>query len=186
MSIYKQMEEFLLEIHQVGDLIPLPQRVQDYLSVRRDAISNATMRGKDSPDHLSWKHYATLLHSNTDIPDLVAWELFYTEMETDFANAPSITHAYDLQMSTDPARPYVKVNGIKPMLDDGKTTPEFVALASEFAEQMDWDIMELNPPTLSISLEDISQVDSLMQALGAESDPFIFMQGDTGEDVTLA
>ena len=73
MSIYKQMEEFLLEIHQVGDLIPLPQRVQDYLNVRREAISNATMRGKDSPDHLSWKHYATLLHSNTDIADLVAW-----------------------------------------------------------------------------------------------------------------
>jgi len=186
MSIYEQMEEFLSKIHQVGDLIPLPQRVQDYLSVRRDAISNATMRGKDSPDHLSWKHYATLLHSNTDIPDLVAWELFYNEMETDFAIEPSITHAYDLQMSTDPARPYVKVNGIKPMLDDGKTTPEFVALASEFAEQMDWDIMELNPPALSISLEDISQVESLMQALGVESDPFTFMQEDTGEDVTLA
>ena len=186
MSIYKQMEEFLLEIHQVGDLIPLPQRVQDYLNVRREAISNATMRGKDSPDHLSWKHYATLLHSNTDIPDLVAWELFYTEMETDFANAPSITHAYDLQMSTDPARPHVRVNGIKPMLDDGKTTPEFVALASEFAEQMDWDIMELNAPALSISLEDISQVESLMQTLGVEGDPFTFMQTDTGEDVTLA
>ena len=182
MSIYKQMEEFLLEIHQVGDLIPLPQRVQDYLNVRREAISNATMRGKDRPDHLSWKHYATLLHSNTDIPDLVAWELFYTDMNA----PPCVLHAYDLQMSNDPARPYVKVNGIKPMLDDGKTTPEFVALASEFAEQMDWDIMELNTPALSISLEDISQVESLMQALGVEGDPFTFMQTDTGEDVTLA
>ena len=99
---------------------------------------------------------------------------------------PCVVHAYDLQLSTDPPRPHVKVNGIKPMLDDGKTTPEFVALASEFAERMDWDIMELNPPALSISLEDISQVESLMQALGVEGDPLSFMQTDTGEDVTLA
>ena len=46
--------------------------------------------------------------------------------------------------------------------------------------------MELNAPALSISLEDISQVESLMQALGVEDDPFTFMQENTGEDVTLA
>tara|TARA_R100000234_G_C4961363_1_gene161942 strand:+ start:245 stop:793 length:549 start_codon:yes stop_codon:yes gene_type:complete len=182
MSIYEQMEEYLLSKYEVGEKIPLPQRVQDYLSMRREAVSNAMMRGKDSPDHLSWKHYATVLDAQTDIPDLVAWELFYTDMNA----PPCVLHAYELRMSADPARPYVKVGGIKPMLDDGKTTPEFIALASEFAEKMDWDIMELNPPALSISLEDISQVESLMQALGVEGDPLSFMQTDTGEDVTLA
>ena len=182
MSIYKQMEEYLLDEYEVGQKISLPQRVQDYLSMRREAVSNAVMRGKDSPDHLSWKHYATTLDAHTDIPDLVAWELFYTDMNV----PPSVLHAYELRMSADPARPYVKVGGIKPMLDDGKTTPEFVALASEFAEKMGWDIMELNPPALSISLEDISQVESFMQALGVEGDPLSFMQTDTGEDVTLA
>jgi hypothetical protein len=83
---------------------------------------------------------------------------------------------------------------LKPMLVDDKTTPEYVALANRLAEALEWDLTELKPPLVALSLEDMSSFDDMVkhvfEGMGIDSTPPTFLEvvldTQAGDDVTLA
>jgi hypothetical protein len=98
-------------------------------------------------------------------------------------------HCIRLGLSDDPARPYVRIGELKPMTEDDKTTPEFVAYANEVSEDLDLDMTQLLPPQLALSLEDMSGANEMMKQLFGDEAPDILdlmLSDNSGYDVTLA
>ena len=200
MTIYDDMQAHLNSVLQSMNQVKpfhilIPAEVQDYLSTRRGALSDASCRAEDTlSTHLTWVEYHQSMMKSTPLVDMVAWELAYQELASAYSTTVESIACLKMSMSPDPANPYITVKGLKPMLVDDKTTPEFVALANAHAEDYDWDLTELKPPILSLSLEDMSTFDDMVkhvfEGMGIDSDPPPFIEvvlnTQAGDDVTLA
>ena len=171
-------------------LVPLPPKVADYLETRRTALSNAGCRAQDSMGkHLTWAQYHLTMMRRSPVVDSIAWELLYQEFSSIYGKSITALHCIRLGLSSDPARPYVRVGELKPMTEDDKTTPEFVAYANEVSEDLDLDMTQLLPPQLALSLEDMSGANEMMKELFGDEAPDIFdlmLSDNSGYDVTLA
>ncbi len=200
LTIYDDMQAHLNSVLQSMNQVKpfhilIPAEVQDYLSTRRGALSDASCRAEDTlSTHLTWVEYHQSMMKSTPLVDMVAWELAYQELASAYSTTVESIACLKMSMSPDPANPYITVKGLKPMLVDDKTTPEFVALANAHAEDYDWDLTELKPPILSLSLEDMSTFDDMVkhvfEGMGIDSDPPPFIEvvlnTQAGDDVTLA
>lgn len=173
----------------------IPVEVQDYLSTRRAALSDASCRAEDTlSTHLTWVEYHQTMAKTTPLVDMVAWEIAYQELASSYSTTVEAIACIKMSMSPDPANPFITIKGLKPMLVDEKTTPEYVALANVYAEENDWDLTELKPPILSLSLEDMSSFDDMVkhvfEGMGIDSSPPPFIEvllnTQAGDDVTLA
>ena len=155
MSICQRMSDNLREEYPVGRELPLHHKVREYLDLRRAALSSASVRAHDSAHkHLTWIAHANQL---SGVVDRIAWELFYTYH---YGHGAEALNALIMEMSDDPARPYVRVIGYADMEQDGKATPAAVAYAHwlhEHESEESWDLTELPPPQLTISHEDITE-----------------------------
>jgi len=176
-TIYDDMETFITDQAPVGKVFQLPPEVVAYLDTRRWAHSHATVRAHDSANkHFTWTEYDVRMKMTTPLVDMVAWELFHkysTEIGITLGNCLT------LEMSPDPAHPCVFVKGYCDMSvehpDGGmRTTPEYVALAHEYAEDNDWDMTELYPAFLTITQEQLTD------------DVAEYITGFKGEEVKLA
>lgn len=207
MTIYDKMTEeltlLLSNMNTVSNEAPLPppfrivipDEVQNYLSTRRAALSDASCRAEDTlSTHLTWVEYHRSMIKSTPLVDMIAWELAYQELAGSHDTTVEAIACLKMSMSPDPANPYITVKGLKPMLVDDKTTPEFVALANAHAEENDWDLTELKPPVIALSLEDMATFDDMVkhvfEGMGIDSDPPPFIEvvlnTQAGDDVTLA
>ena len=175
--------------------ILIPSKVQDYLSTRRAALSDASCRAEDTlSTHLTWVEYHRSMLKSTPLVDMVAWELAYQELATAYSVTVEAIACFKMSMSPDPANPYITIKGFKPMVVDEKTTPEYVALANAVGDDYDWDLTELKPPVIALSLEDMSTFDDMVkhvfEGMGIDSDPPPFLEvvlnTQAGDDVTLA
>jgi hypothetical protein len=133
----------------------------------------------------------------TPIVDMVAWELAYKELATTYSTTVEALNCLDMVMSSDPANPLIKVKGVKPALFEDKTTPEYVALANSLAEELEWDLTELRPPALALSIEDMNSFDDMVKhvfkGMGIDSSVIqspsfleVILDTQAGDDVTLA
>ncbi len=200
MTIYDGMQAHLNSVLQSMNQVKpfhilIPAEVQDYLSIRRAALSDASCRAEDTlSTHLTWVEYHQSMAKSTPIIDMIAWELAYQELASAYSTTVESIACLKLSLSPDPANPYITVKGLKPMLVDDKTTPEYVALANAHAEDYDWDLTELKPPMLALSLEDMTTFDDMVKhvfkGMGIDSSPPPFMEivlnTQAGDDVTLA
>ena len=200
MAIYNGMKAHLNSVLQSMKQVEpfrilIPAGVQDYLSTRRAALSNASCRAEDTlSTHLTWVEYHQSMMKSTPLVDMVAWELAYHELASAYSTTVETIACIKMSMSPDPANPYITVKGLKPMVVDEKTTPEFVALANTHAEHYDWDLTELKPPVLALSLEDMTTFDDMVkhvfEGMGIDSSPPPFIEvllnTQAGDDVTLA
>ena len=131
---------------------------------------------------------------STPLVDMIAWELAYQELATAFSASVEAIACLKMSMSPDPANPYITIKGFKPMVTDDKTTPEYVALANAVGDDYDWDLTELKPPLIALSLEDMSTFDDMVtqvyEAMGVDMTPPPFIEvilnTQAGDDVTLA
>ena len=200
MGIYDKMSEQLDSLRMTisksthvtdgNPLVPIPPKVLAYLETRRNALSDAGCRAQDSMDkHLTWAQYHKSMMERSPIVDSIAWELLYREMSAIYGESITALHCISFGLSDDPARPYVRVGELKPMTEDDKTTPEFVAYANEVSEDLDLDMTQLLPPQLALSLEDMSGANEMMKELFGDEAPDIFdlmLSDNSGYDVTLA
>jgi len=207
LTIYDNMTEHLTlllsNMNTVSNVEPapppftilIPTEVQDYLSTRRNALSDASVRAQDTVStHLTWSQYHHQMSEQTPIIDMVAWELAYKELATTYSTTVEALNCIDMAMSSDPAKPYIKVKGLKPALVEDKTTPEYIALANRLAEELEWDLTELRPPLVALNLNDMSTFDDMVKHvfkdMGIDSTPPTFLEvvldTQAGDDVTLA
>jgi len=196
LTIYESMNEHLsMLLNSMNTVIVIPTEVQDYLSIRRAALSDASCRAEDTLSaHLTWVEYHRSMMKSTPVVDMIAWELAYQNLASVFSTTVETIACLKMSMSPDPANPYITIKGLKPMLVDNKTTPEFVALANAHAEELEWDLTELKPPVFALSLEDMSTFDDMVkhvfEGMGIDSDPPPFIEvvlnTQAGDDVTLA
>lgn len=175
----------------IGDSfhLPLPSRVNNYISLRRDALSTASCRAEDTlGTHLTWVHYHMDMMKQTELVDTVAWEMLYQKLAASYATSIEEINCLHMAISGDPAKPYVRVAGVKPMHMNEKTTPEFVAYANRYAESYDWDLAELYPPALALSFEEVSMFDDMVkQMFGGDTMSFFDVANQpSGDDVSLA
>jgi len=175
----------------IGDSfhLPLPTIVSNYISIRRDALSTASCRAEDTLGlHLTWVHYHMDMMKQTELVDTIAWEMLYNRLSTKYATSVEEINCLHMAISGDPAKPYVRVAGVKPMHIDEKTTPEFVAYANRYAEAYDWDLAELYPPALALSFEEVSMFDDMIKhVFGGDTMSFFDVANQpTGDDVSLA
>jgi len=169
--------------------LPLPSSVNHYITLRRDALSTASCRAEDTLGlHLTWVHYHMDMMKQTELVDVIAWEMLYQSLATQYATSVEEINCLNLSISGDPAKPYVRVSGVKPMHIDDKTTPEFVAYANRYAEAYDWDLAELYPPALALSFEEVSMFDDMIKhVFGGDTMSFFDVANQpTGDDVSLA
>ena len=199
-KIYADMEKRILSLIETmvdaEGLHELPEEVSFYLHTRRKALSSSSCRAQDTAStHLTWITYHQNIAQNAPLVDGIAWELCYQALAMKYGVSVDEINCIDMGISGDPAKNVIKIRGIKPMLtSDNKTTPEFVAYANAHAEEFGWDIAELHPPALALSLEDMNQFDDLIASvlsdMGVEGNTPTFldvmMGGDIGEDVFLA
>ena len=174
----------------------LPEEVEGYLHARRKALSSSSCRAQDTAStHLTWITYHQNIAQNAPLVDGIAWELCYQALALKYGVSVDAINCIDMGISADPAKSVIKIRGLKPMLtSDNKTRPEFVAYANAHAEEFGWDIAELHPPALALSLEEMNQFDDLIASvlsdMGVEGNTPTFldvmMGGDIGEDVFLA
>ncbi len=207
MTIYDNMTEHLSALLHSMNIVSneppapppfnilIPIEVQDYLSIRRAALSDASCRAEDTlSTHLTWAEYHRSMMKSTPVVDMVAWELAYQNLASSHDTTVETIACLKMSMSPDPANPYITIKGLKPMLVNNKTTPEFVALANAHAEELEWDLTELKPPVIALSLEDMSTFDDMVkhvfEGMGIDSDPPPFIEvvlnTQAGDDVTLA
>ena len=193
-GVYESFEKVVFGEH-TSSRIHIPLAANSYMAHRRNALSNASVRAQDTVStHLTWMQYHQDMMNQTSIVDMVAWELAYKELATTFSTTVEALNCLDMAMSSDPANPYIKVKGLKPALDEDKTTPEYIALANRLAEQLEWDLTELRPPALALSLEDMTSFDDMIKHvfkdMGIDSTPPSFLEvvleTQAGDDVTLA
>jgi hypothetical protein len=195
-SMHDHLNGLLQSLLQVKDFqIQIPLAANSYIAHRRNALSNASVRAQDTVStHLTWMQYHQQMTEQTPIVDMVAWELAYKELATTYSTTVEAIACLKMSMSPDPAKPYITVKGLKPMLVDDKTTPEYVALANRLAEALEWDLTELKPPLVALSLEDMSSFDDMVkhvfEGMGIDSTPPTFLEvvldTQAGDDVTLA
>jgi hypothetical protein len=186
-DIYEQMTEHLEKVQLSIDNYPLPKMIAEMITKRKHAIELSELRAQDSiSQHLSWGfyHHSMLEHVGGTM-DPVIWEMLYQELtkEQDIFS-PASLHALMLTVDASPSKMCIVCEGMKEMKVDGKTTPEFVALAHD----MKLNIQELNPPIVGISLEDVPVINELIGAiLGPDHDIFTLMDNaHTGADVNLS
>jgi hypothetical protein len=194
--MHDHLNGLLQSLLQVKDFhIQIPLAANSYIAHRRNALSNASVRAQDTVStHLTWMQYHQQMTEQTPIVDMVAWELAYKELATTYSTTVEAIACLKMSMSPDPAKPYITVKGLKPMLVDDKTTPEYVALANRLAEALEWDLTELKPPLVALSLEDMSSFDDMVkhvfEGMGIDSTPPTFLEvvldTQAGDDVTLA
>lgn len=141
-SMHDHLNGLLQSLLQVKDFhIQIPLAANSYIAHRRNALSNASVRAQDTVStHLTWMQYHQQMTEQTPIVDMVAWELAYKELATTYSTTVEAIACLKMSMSPDPAKPYITVKGLKPMLVDDKTTPEYVALANRLAEALEWDL----------------------------------------------
>lgn len=193
-KLYESFEKVVFGEH-ISSRLHIPLAANSYIAHRRNALSNASVRAQDTASkHLTWVQHHQQLAEQTPIIDMVAWELAYKELATTYSTTVEAIACLKMSMSPDPAKPYITIKGLKPMLVDDKTTPEFVALANRLAEELEWDLTELKPPLVALSLEDMSSFDDMVkhvfEGMGIDSTPPTFLEvvldTQAGEDVTLA
>lgn len=204
MTIYDKMTKHLTALRESmknsydennSTHILIPSEVQDYLSTRRGALSDASCRAEDTlSTHLTWVEYHQSMMKSTPLVDMIAWELAYQELASAYSTTVEAIACLKMSMSPDPANPYIIIKGLKPMVVDEKTTPEYVALANAVGDDYDWDLSQLKPPVLALSLEDMSTFDDMVsqvyEAMGVDMTPPPFIEvilnTQAGDDVTLA
>ncbi len=175
----------------IGDSyrLPLPSRVNNYISLRRDALSTASCRAEDTlGTHLTWVHYHMDMMKQTELVDTIAWEMLYQKLAATYSTSIEEINCLHMAISGDPAKPYVLISGLKPMHQNEKTSPEFVAYANRYAESYDWDLAELYPPALALSFDEVSMFDDMVkQMFGGDSVSFFdAVNQPSGDDVSLA
>ena len=186
-DIYEQMTEHLEEVRLAVDNYPLPKMIAEMVTKRRRAIEISELRAQDSiSQHLSWGFYHhNMIECAGGTMDPILWEMLYQELseEQDIFSVASL-HALALTVDASPSKMCIVCEGMKEMKVDGKTTPEFVALAHD----MKLNIEELSPPIVGISVEDVPAINELIGAiLGPEYDIFTLMNNaHTGADVSLS
>lgn len=199
LTIYDGMHDHLKGLHESMEQvkpfgIQIPPMAREYITYRRAALSDASVRAQDTASkHITWLHYYQQMDQEA-VVDMVAWELTYKELATTYSTTVEALNCLEMSMSSDPATPYIKVKGLKPMTEDDKTTPEYVALATVLAEDNDWDMAELLPPILALSHEDMISFDEVVEHvfkdMGVSDTPPSFLEvilnSDTGVDVSLA
>jgi len=179
-----------------GFLLPLPESVVTYLALRKKALSDSSCRAQDTAStHLTWLTYHQKLSTDCEAVDGIAWELVYQELASTHNLSVDALNCMEMGLSADPAKAYIHVTGVKPMLTGStKTTPDFVAYANSHAEDYEWDLTQLYPPALALSMNEVNQFDefikSTMDALGVEGEAPSFldvmMDVGVGDDVSLA
>jgi len=197
LSIYDSMQAHLNSIG-FPQVMKIPLAAKSYIAHRRNALSDASVRAQDTVStHLTWMQYHQDMVKETPIVDMVAWELAYKELATTYSTTVEALNCLDMVMSSDPANPLIKVKGVKPALFEDKTTPEYVALANSLAEELEWDLTELRPPALALSIEDMNSFDDMVKhvfkGMGIDSSVIqspsfleVILDTQAGDDVTLA
>jgi len=197
LSIYDSMQAHLNSIG-FPQVMKIPLAANSYIAHRRNALSDASVRAQDTVStHLTWMQYHQDMVKETPIVDMVAWELAYKELATTYSTTVEALNCLDMVMSSDPANPLIKVKGVKPALFEDKTTPEYVALANSLAEELEWDLTELRPPALALSIEDMNSFDDMVKhvfkGMGIDSSVIqspsfleVILDTQAGDDVTLA
>lgn len=168
--IYKAMLGFLQPYIERIHNAPIPPKTREYLNIKRNALSNALCRAEDTASlHLSWLHHHFMLANETRLVDMVAWETLYNEINEELDIPISVLECLELSISGDPMKSLIKTSGVSKPFKGEKTTPAYIALAVEFSEQEDWDIMELYPPMLALELDDIDIINEHMsKVIGAD------------------
>lgn len=195
-QIYKDMYNFLTPYLNQLDGIPLPSITEQYLNIKRAALSNAFCRAEDTADlHLSWMHHHWMMTEETSLVDLIAWETMYNEVHDNMGIPISVLECLKISINSDPMQNNISVVGLKPPLgpanpetNSNATTPMYVALAVEFAEENDWDITELYPPLIGIDMSEVGDInDYVSKALGKDVDIINELSmGSKGLEVWLA
>ena len=179
-----------------GFLLPIPKSVETYLALRKKALSDSSCRAQDTAStHLTWLSYHQQLSTECVLVDGVAWELLYQELASTYNLSVDALNCMKMSLSADPAKAFIHIKGVKPMLTDStKTTPDYVAYANSHAEDYEWDLTQLYTPALALTLNEMNEFDefikSTMKMIGVEGEAPSFldvmMDVGIGDDVSLA
>jgi len=176
----------LSSIESKIDGTPIPLKLKSIIEIKLDAIETSEKRVEDSiGTHLSWGFYHNKMFGNERIMNGPLWEVLYKELEIMYPQwSVSHFHALNITVDVDPMKMSIRTCGLKPMFVDGKTTPEYIALAHE----MGYNLHQLKQPLIAFSIEDLPEIDAMIKHIfGHEHDLFTLINAHThGFDVVLS
>ena len=135
------IEEYLRNlVDMVGVKIPIPPRTGDMIEERRSMKALASLLEEDfMHQHTGWKG----LTQGLEINDLMTRLLLCRELSEIWEVPMSFFMAFDMRIYSEPARMYVGIHGMMPLVYNGKSTPSLLRVAWDGALAGLWDVEDV-------------------------------------------
>ena len=144
-------------VDMVGVKIPIPPRTGDMIEERRSMKSYASLLEEDSMSrHTGWKG----ITAGLEINDLMTRLLLCRELSEIWEVPMSFFMAFDMRIYSEPARMYVGIHGMMPLVYNGKSTPSLLRIAWDGALAGLWDVEDVW--TLPSPIEPVNPEDATM------------------------
>tara|TARA_R110000850_G_scaffold272773_1_gene408309 strand:+ start:830 stop:1360 length:531 start_codon:yes stop_codon:yes gene_type:complete len=145
-----------------NEAIVIPPMTAQVIAHRRMAkLNTEDLHGKYGYLHTGWAELAVPCDME-DVIDTITYHLLCMELATRWDVPVSFISALQLHIGDEPARFYIKIKGIMPLIQDNKSTPALCRVAYEGAHHGLWEMEELfqlPSPLVAIPTEMMDDVD---------------------------